>query len=384
MMRTRTASREGPVAPTKAQLPSFEFERGGSAEVRRSASHNGHRRVVATHGHSNSNGHANANSHTNHRPRGHAHSNSLDMRTRALGHGHSNSHRHTRTRSPPNNTHPARSHTHPQPSQQRGATSPHAALHSPPAQNGRQGGASATSQSTAGTAATNTTTGAAAAGGTGSWGRVARTVDWVRGAGVHPPFAFESAASSTASANGERRAAAAAAAGGSGGGGPDIRERERDKDRERSRRQVAQVPAAPVPVPGSPGKSTGSSTAGHWERREVELGLGLTWAPSKIRVREWTPGGTIPVLAAGAQFAAPDDEARAQREMELRVLEREGARRTRERLAEYEMGYVRSRSRSRKDKEVTGRFREVLGAEGFEAFKKCEFHLELAPLVRAR
>ncbi|KAF8263563.1 hypothetical protein EI94DRAFT_1726111 [Lactarius quietus] len=37
-----------------------------------------------------------------------------------------------------------------------------------------------------------------------------------------------------------------------------------------------------------------------------------------------------------------------------------------------EMGYVRSRSRSRKDKEVTGRFREVLGAEGFEAFKKCE------------
>jgi len=56
--------------------------------------------------------------------------------------------------------------------------------------------------------------------------------------------------------------------------------------------------------------------------------------------------------------------------MELRVREREGERRTRERLAEYELGY--SRSRSRKDREVTGRFREVLGAEAFEAFKKCE------------
>jgi hypothetical protein len=319
-------------------------------EVRRSASHNGPRRVVATHGHSNSNGHANTNSHTNHRARGHAHSNSLDMRTRALGHGHLNSHRHTHTRSPQNHTHPPRLHTHPQPSQHRGATSPH---HSPPpapqTTDGRPGGASAASQSTAGTT-TNTTTGAAVTGGTGSWGRVARTVDWVRGAGVHPPFAFESATSSTAS---ERR-------------GADIRERERDKDRERSRRHV--VAQVPVPVPASPGKSAGSAGTGHWERREVELGLGLTWAPSKIRVREWTPGGTIPVLAAAAAAAqfGQDDEARA---MEQRVLEREGARRTRERLAEYEMGYARSR----KDKEVTGRFREVLGAEGFESFKKCEF-----------
>ena len=370
MMRARTASRESPAtaAVTKpaggGPLPSFEFERGGSAEVRRSASHNGHRRVVATHGHSNGNGHAHTHTHTHHRARGHAHSNSLDMRARGLGHAHSHSHRHTHARSP-NQAHPPRSHTHPQPSQQRGTTSPHAAPHSPPPQttDGRPTGASASSQSTAGTAA--------ATGGTGSWGRVARTIDWVRGVGVHPPFAFESAASSTASANGERRAAG------------DIRERERDRDRERSRRHVAQSPPPPpphAPVPASPGKSTiGSGTGtGHWEQREVELGLGLTWAPSKIRVREWTPGGTIPTVAAtaAATHGGADDElsraARAQREMEQRVLEREGARRTRERLAEYEMGYVRSRSRSRKDKEVTGRFREVLGAEGFEAFKKCE------------
>jgi hypothetical protein len=244
-------------------------------------------------------------------------------------------------------------------------------------------GASAASQSTAGTAATNTTNGTPATtggGGTGSWGRVARTVDWVRGAGVHPPFAFESAASSTASANGDRRGGS----GGNGSGsGSDIRERERDRDRERSRRHVAH-PQAPPAVPASPRKSargggttsagTGTGTGpGRWEQREVELGLGLTWAPSKIRVREWTPSRTG--VRAGA--SADNNDARAQalmrdREMEKRVREREGARRTRERLAEYELGYARERSG--KDKEVTGRFREVLGGEAFEAFKKCKFY----------
>ncbi|KAH9169504.1 hypothetical protein EDB89DRAFT_2072905 [Lactarius sanguifluus] len=382
MMRTRTASREGPSVPTTkpaggAQLPSFEFEHGGGSEVRRSASHNGHRRVVASHGHGNGNGHT--HTHANHRTRGHAHSNSLDTRTR--GHSHNTHHTHARS---PNHTHPTRSHTHPQPNQQhRGATSPHAAPQSPPPRATTDGrpGASAASQSTAGTAATNTTTGAAVTGGTGSWGRVARTIHWVRGVGVHPPFAFESAASSTASASGERRP------GTGGSGGADIRERERDRDRERTRRHVVQAPqvpaaaAAPVPAPASPGKSVGSGT-GRWEQREVELGLGLTWAPSKIRVREWTPGGTLPAQLGPADEARA---ARAQREMEQRVLERDGARRTRERLAEYEMGYARSRSRSRKDKEVTGRFREVLGAEGFEAFKKYvrRFDADIIPLEGA-
>ena len=195
--------------------------------------------------------------------------------------------------------------------------------------------------------------------------------DWALGAGVHPPFAFESAASSTASANGERRWG-----GGSGGGsGSDIREQERDRDRERSRRHVAQTRAPASPVRGA----ASLNGPGRWEQREVELGLGLTWAPTKIRVREWTPGGVNGVGAAAVVRMDTDGgydggaQARAlrQREMEQRVREREGERRTRERLAEYELGYARSRSR--KDREVTGRFREVLGAEGFEAFKKCEY-----------
>ena len=210
---------------------------------------------------------------------------------------------------------------------------------------------------------------------------MAHTADWVRGAGVHPPFAFESATSST-SANGERRWGE----GSVGGSGSDIRERERDRDRERSRRHVAQAqaPASPVrSVPSGPGR---------WEQREVELGLGLTWAPTKIRVREWTPGGVNdPRAPAGGGVGTGDakggDDGDAQahtllreREMEQRVREREGERRTRERLAEYELGYARSRSR--KDREVTGRFREVLGTEGFETFKKCEHaHSSLPPFL---
>ncbi|KAH9971330.1 hypothetical protein BGW80DRAFT_1460601 [Lactifluus volemus] len=224
-------------------------------------------------------------------------------------------------------------------------------------------GASAASQSTAGTAATNTTNGtpATAGGGTGSWGRVARTVDWVRGAGVHPPFAFESAASSTASANGDRR-------GGSGGNGSasgsDIRERERDRDRERSRRHVAH-PLAPPTVPASPGRAL--AVVARRALVPVPARAGGSSARSSWSCR--CSSGT----------AADNNDARAQalmreREMEKRVREREGARRTRERLAEYELGYARERSG--KDKEVTGRFREVLGGEARAQIRRGNYSLE--------
>ena len=244
--------------------------------------------------------------------------------------------------------------------------------------------ASAASQSTNGTAATPTT-GAPATGGIWSWGCAARMADWVRGMGVHPPFAFESAASSTASTSGERRGGGG---GGDGGSGSDIREREHERDRERSQKRIVAHVRAPVSPVRSTGTSTGTGTGpGQWEQREIELGLRLTWAPTKIRVREWTPGsvdsaGTRTIGSAGVGVReteggkdrdAQAQEVQRQREMEKRVWEREGARRTRERLAEHELGFARSRSRN--DRETTGRFRDVLGTEGFEAFKKCELLL---------
>jgi hypothetical protein len=365
--RIRTASREGSNV-TKgaggAKLPNFEFEGDGSTDPRRSTSHNGYKRVASPHANSS----APAQTHAYH-SRGHAHKHSHGQDAR------SHTRTHVRSRS---HAHPPRSHTHPQPIQHR-TGSPPAAPISPLMQSVTA--ASAASHSTTGTAATNTTTGAPTAGGTGSWGRAARTVDWLRGAGVHPPFAFESAASSTASTSGERRGVG----GGDGGGsGSDIRDRERERDRERSRRRVVAHARGPV----SPVRSTGTSTgtglgAGRWEQREIELGLGLTWAPTKIRVREWTPGsvdsagsgrtgaGAGEIIDGGKDRNAQARALQREREMEKRVREREGARRTRERLAEYELGYMRSHSRT--DREITGRFRDVLGTEGFEAFKKCEY-----------
>jgi hypothetical protein len=372
--RMRTASREGSNVTRGAggaKLPSFEFEDGGSIDARRSTSQNGYKRVASPH----VNGNAPAQTHAYH-SRGHAHKHSHGQDTRSHTRTHVRSHSHA---------HPARSHTHPQPNHHR-TGSPHVAPNSPlPNSPLMQSvtAASAASQSTTGTAATNTTTGAPTAAGTGSWGRAARTVDWVRGAGVHPPFAFESAASSTASTSGERRGVGGGGVCDGGGSGSDIRERERERDRERSRKRVAAHARSPV----SPVRSTGTSTstgvgAGRWEQREVELGLGLTWAPTKIRVREWTPGGVDSagsgrtgagageVIDGGKDRNAQAPALQSEREMEMRVREREGARRRRERLAEYELGYMRSRSR--KDREITGRFRDVLGTEGFEAFKKCK------------
>ncbi|KAH9986324.1 hypothetical protein BJV74DRAFT_951929 [Russula compacta] len=395
IIRTRTASREGPngaKGTSGARLPSFEFERGGGVDARRSTSQNGHRRIGAPH--ANVNGQAPSHAY---RSRGHAHTNSHGQQD-----ARSHIHVHTRSRS---HAQTPRSHTHPQPSQHRGTGSPQAGLHSPPMQSIT--GASAASQSTNGTVATNTTTGAAATGGTGSWGRVNHTADWVRGARVHPPFAFESAASSTASTSGERRGSGTG--GGGGGNGGDIRDRERDRDRERSRRHVTRAMAPASPVRSGSGGVPAGTGPGRWEQREVELGLGLTWAPTKIRVREWTTTSSGDVngaagAGAGASAAGGADsraggsgkerehEARVQtqtqtralhreREMDQSVREREGGRRTRERLAEYEFGYTRS-ARSRKDREVTGRFRDVLGAEGFEAFKKYvrRFDADLIPL----
>jgi len=145
---------------------------------------------------------------------------------------------------------------------------------------------------------------------------------------------------------------------------------------------ITQVKAPPPPPPplSSPGKSTKGLGTRRWDQSEVGSGLmlGRTWAPPEIRVCEWsTPGGMI------SAAPADDDPRRAWALREL-ARERESARRTRElrlSLAGYEMGYVPSR----KDVAVMGRFREVLGAEGFEVFKQYarKFDAETIPLEGA-
>ncbi|KAI0042248.1 hypothetical protein FA95DRAFT_591764 [Auriscalpium vulgare] len=208
----------------------------------------------------------------------------------------------------------------------------------------------------------------AAAAAAGSWGRQARSQGWAR-AGVLPPFAFESAASGSGSASAGRASPAM-----SEGRARLARDREREREkvgfdlgggaRERGRAGYRDG------VRSGPAGAGGEGREGRWEQKEVDLGLGLTWAPSKIRVREWT---------------APTGEKERQRERE--EWEREGERRARER---YEMGYAhpeagggaRSAGRRKTDKEVTGRYRQVLGDPAFDTFKKYvrRFDADIIPL----
>ncbi|KAI0310156.1 hypothetical protein OF83DRAFT_899435 [Amylostereum chailletii] len=324
ILRTRTRSRDGPppspvvpisgMAPTtrKARHGSFDFERinsatsagiagigAGNTDVKRSASQSRAERHVRSAP----------------QPHTHAHSQSASGRARV-------DHHHTSRR------HVSPAHT----------------PHDPPP--------SAHSQSTATTATTPGTNTAGVLpqnGGTGSWGRKNRTTGWVR-AGMHPPFAFESATSGSGASNG--RASPANTSDGRGKSSFDSRkERERaasaeHRENERSR----------------------SRGEGRWEAREVELGLGLTWAPSKIKVREWR--------------SEKDREPERERHM------REGEREARERLREF--GYVgagggrsaTTGAHRKRDREVTGRYKDVLGEAGFEAFKKYvrRFDAEIIPL----
>ncbi|VDC02510.1 unnamed protein product [Peniophora sp. CBMAI 1063] len=191
------------------------------------------------------------------------------------------------------------------------------------------------STATSGTGAARATADATGEKG-GSWGRRAGRQGWV-GAGVHPPFAFESAASGSGASNGR---------------------------------------ASPVPVSeGRPRIDLSPRFRVHelsaWpereKEREVELGIGLTWAPTKIRVREFTGRRDPPEV--------PRDRERGT-ERERTQHATNGHRR--------EMGYRDAdlNVRRKADKEVTGRFRVVLGEQGFEKFKKYvrRFDQEIIPL----
>ncbi|KZV77147.1 hypothetical protein PENSPDRAFT_746921 [Peniophora sp. CONT] len=204
-----------------------------------------------------------------------------------------------------------------------------------------------TATSGTGAARANANAAAIAAGENGgSWGRRHGRQGWV-GAGVHPPFAFESAASGSGASNGRASPIPIS------------------EGRTRS------------PIPGSEARTRLDLSPrfrvhelGPWPEREkekeVELGIGLTWAPTKIRVREFT-----------GRRDTPDHGERE------RVKERERTQHAAKR-EQRELGYREAdlKVRRKADKEVTGRFRTVLGEQGFEKFKKYvrRFDQELIPL----
>ncbi|KAA1473507.1 hypothetical protein DENSPDRAFT_882097 [Dentipellis sp. KUC8613] len=239
----------------------------------------------------------------------------------------------------------ARSH-----SRSRGHPSPHSLPHSPLVAHAT--GASANSQSTG----TGTGTGTTAGGGVGasadgSWGRKA---GWLR-AGVLPPFAFEPAVSG----EGSGRASPV-----SEGRGRDVRVRVREVGgRDERFVREREWDGGGDGRKGKEKEREGKGE-GRWEEREVDLGLGLAWAPSKIKVREWT--------------GRPSEQGVMEK-----AWEREGERRARARERERERGWDWERERERergrrypyegvvkRERDVTEQFREVLGAEGFDKFRR--------------
>lgn len=122
-----------------------------------------------------------------------------------------------------------------------------------------------------------------------------------------------------------------------------MKEKEREKERKRAARRTAQVPV-PVPEPALP-NGYRSGTKG----RSLDLGLGLAWAPTKMREDALLPS----TFALGKSLNSHS------------ASSRNGLRRN-----EHEEEEV---DRSKIGKEVAEVFRSVLDEDGYAAFKNCEW-----------
>ena len=138
----------------------------------------------------------------------------------------------------------------------------------------------------------------------------------------------------------------------------DEKERQQSKDRKRGDR-----PPVPVPLP--------STNAGHrsgTKGRSLDLGLGLAWAPSKVREEALLPSSTF--------FARSISNSSSKRS-------RSGSTATGASSSTTGNGSGRSKGgmmnqdpdveRSKLGKEVAELFRHAVDPEGYKAFRNCEF-----------
>ena len=142
------------------------------------------------------------------------------------------------------------------------------------------------------------------------------------------------------------------------------KERIRDeKERQQFNRKRGDRPPVPVPMP--------STNAGHrsgTKGRSLDLGLGLAWAPSKVREEALLPSSTF--------FARSISNSSSKRS-------RSGSTATGASSSTTGNGSGRSKGgmmnqdpdveRSKLGKEVAELFRHAVDPEGYKAFRKCEF-----------
>ena len=140
----------------------------------------------------------------------------------------------------------------------------------------------------------------------------------------------------------------------------DEKERQHSKDRKHAQR--GDRPPVPVPMP--------STNAGHrsgTKGRSLDLGLGLAWAPSKVREEALLPSATF--------FTRSISNSSSKRS-------RSGSTATGASSSTAGNGSGRSKGRmmneddvqrSKLGKEVAELFRHAIDPEGYAAFRKCEF-----------
>ena len=141
-------------------------------------------------------------------------------------------------------------------------------------------------------------------------------------------------------------------------------EKERQQSKDRKHAQRGDRPPVPVPMP--------STNAGHrsgTKGRSLDLGLGLAWAPSKVREEALLPSSTF--------FARSISNSSSKRS-------RSGSTATGASSSTTGNGSGRSKGgimnqdpdvvqRSKLGKEVAELFRHAVDPEGYAAFRNCEF-----------
>lgn len=214
---------------------------------------------------------------------------------------------------------------------------------------------------------TRSTTGTGGTGLSSSLGRVTGKKTRLVHIGLsHGPFAFEPAVPSPTQSTGFEHSDPASLSNASRRGEPlgaIQREHSKEKEwpgereREKERRRDDKTPV-PVPVP-VPNAGYRSGTKG----RSLDLGLGLAWAPSKVREEALLPSS----FGRSLSMSRKGDNTWGGR----RGVDRE----------DLELG-MDGKDKSKVGREVAEVFRNALDDAGYASFKKCEFGPGPSPLGR--
>ena len=146
-------------------------------------------------------------------------------------------------------------------------------------------------------------------------------------------------------------------------------ERERQQSKDKKNVQRGDRPPVPVPIP--------STNAGHrsgTKGRSLDLGLGLAWAPSKVREEALLPSSTFFARSSSNSSSVGNRSGTGSTttgRSGSSTVTGNGSGRSRTHHASLDPEVQRSKL----GKEVAELFKHAVDPEGYAAFKSCEFFL---------